>query len=71
MYRRQMASTWLPEDRRSLTLYDTDHSLYHLVTVCQQLELFGQIDLFKMRSLADKLYKLVMRRHTHLWDKTS
>ncbi len=69
--RRQMRSNWLPVDRRRLEIYDVDHSLLHLFTVCRELKLFVYIDRPAMKGLALKLFKLVMRRHTHLWDKVN
>lgn len=62
---------YLPRDRRRLQQYHVDKSLANLFATCVKLKLFKDTSIVPeaLIHLAHGLFKLVSRRHTHLWDK--
>ena len=67
----EMVTKYLPRYRRDLQEYMVADSQANFFVICVQLKLFkaGSIDQRAMNDFSRKLYKLVKRRHTHLWDK--
>lgn len=65
-----MATKYLPKDRRDLTLDMVDHTQANFFALCVRLKLFKRtsVDSFHMEQFSRALYKLVMRRHTNLWN---
>ena len=66
-------SKYLPEDRLELRRRMVYESQANFWTICVKLKLFksNSIDPTSMNYFAEALFKLVKRRHTHLWDKDS
>lgn len=69
----EMSSKYLPRDRRFLQERMVDKSQANLFAVCVKLKLFPVhvVNRGAMLEFARKLYIIVAKRHTHLWDKGS
>lgn len=65
-----MASTYLPVDRRDLNPKMTNHcvALFFGMLVRLNLCSVDSVDQYKLNEFAERLYKLVMRRHSKLWN---
>lgn len=66
-----MASEYLPVDRRDLNMKMTAHSVALFFALLVQLKLVtpSRITSGTMNEFAVKLYKLVQRRHSKLWNR--
>ena len=60
-----------PLNRRDLQWQHAHKAVVHLLDMCWELKLF-HYDPFRSpaQALSNKLYRLVKRRHTHLWKKS-
>lgn len=65
----ELKGRYLPLDRRDLQQSHVDHSLANFMMVCVLLGLWDRHTVTRdpMVTLARNLYRLVKRRHTHLW----
>jgi hypothetical protein len=66
-----MSSKFFPLDRRDLQEHMVHKAVGHLFEVCTLLRLFPPPDRHLMVDFAKALFKLVARRQTHLWNKTT
>lgn len=66
----ELVGRFLPRDRRDLQQTHVDYSQSNLFAVCVKLKLFTQKSVGRqaMDVFSRKLFLLVKRRHTHLWD---
>lgn len=66
-----MDDRYLPKDRRDLTIRMVQSSFTNLWLLLLKLKLFSRDKGAGARTkyLENKLFKLVCRRHTHLWPK--
>lgn len=65
-----MSTRFFPLDRRDLQQYMVDNALANLFAISVKLKLFpgSSVDRYSLVGLSGRLFKLVKRRHTHLWD---
>ena len=66
----ELIGRYLPRYRRELQEHMVDSSQANFFVVCVKLGLFKKkaIDMDAMNSFSKMLFRLVKRRHTHLWD---
>lgn len=69
----ELVGRYLPRHRRDIQEAMVCDSLANSLYLCVKLNLFSMesINLFTLSCLSKKLYKLVKKRHTHLWDKVN
>ena len=60
---------FLPLDRRDLQQHHVDHALANVLATCVKLNLWSRNSVGRdnLIDLSRYLFKLVKRRHTHLW----
>ena len=68
-----MATRCLPRDRRDIQQWMVDEGQGNLFAICVKLKLFrmDNVNREAMNEFSRKLFKLVKRRHTHLWNRTT
>lgn len=66
-----MATKYLPVDRRDLTLINVNHCVANYFAICVRLSLFkgDTVGDTGLNNFARRLFRIVQKRHTHLWDK--
>lgn len=66
----ELLGRYLPRDRRDLNIYMVDNSVANFFAICVKIKLFdaSSVRPSLLVDLSIRLFRLVKRRHTHLWD---
>lgn len=67
----ELSGKYLPLDRRDIQQMHVDDAQGNFFATCVKLRLFSfaAVNHEAMNAFSIKLFKLVKRRHTHLWDR--